>query len=581
MNDTTDQQLLSDYAETRAETAFSELVRRHIDLVHSAAFRLTGEAHSAQDVTQAVFLALANDAARLAHHPVLPGWLHTTARHLAAKTIRAAVRRQTHEQEAAAMHELLSAEPELPWDALAPHLDAALGELSEPDRDAILLRYFEKKSAPEIATTLGISAEAAQKRVHRAVDRLRDLLAQRGIKAGAAGLATLLATQAVQAAPVGLAATVSTAVLLSAGTGAGLGLAAAAKTIAMTTLQKSLVTATLALALGFGLYEHKLAARLASDLAALRVQQTAADRHHAASLAELAAENTRLHSTVTEAAADASAVAQDPAVPAMAAWLERVQSLRSHLQTHPELGIPELKLLKEEDWLDAAKSPLDRPDQFRRACAQLRGQAESRFAQLAHDALQKYAAAHAGHSPSTTDELAGWFKDPVDPAMLDRWTMLPANDPEVRNMGIGGDYLFTQKDFIDEDYDSRQVASDTGRGSMGMSGQKAVRILKKVGAAYAAAHPGKTAATPAELLPYATTPEEQSLIRHQITQAATPRPEPLPEMDPLVAAAIAYAAAHPGKTLADELQLLLRHATTPAQKAALQKLLVGQVSATP
>jgi len=60
------------------------------------------------------------------------------------------------------MNELLSAEPDVSWEQIAPNLDAALGELSEADRDALLLRYFERKSAREIAETLGTSEEAAQ-----------------------------------------------------------------------------------------------------------------------------------------------------------------------------------------------------------------------------------------------------------------------------------------------------------------------------------------------------------------------------------------------------------------------------------
>ena len=79
------------------------------------------------------------------------------------------------------MNELLSAEPEAAWEHIAPHLDAALGELSEPDRDALLLRYFERKSAREMAQTLGTSEDAAQKRVSRAVERLREFFAKRNV----------------------------------------------------------------------------------------------------------------------------------------------------------------------------------------------------------------------------------------------------------------------------------------------------------------------------------------------------------------------------------------------------------------
>src|SRR5215831_6103702 len=117
---------------------------------------MTGEAHSAQDVTQAVFMELAQHSARLKHHPVLSAWLHTTARNLAAKNVRAAVRRQKHEQDAAAMNELLSTAPDASWEEIAPHLDLALGELSNSDRQLVLLRYFQKKSAAETAAVLGI-----------------------------------------------------------------------------------------------------------------------------------------------------------------------------------------------------------------------------------------------------------------------------------------------------------------------------------------------------------------------------------------------------------------------------------------
>src|SRR6266496_3674193 len=168
--------------------------------------------HLAEDVTQCVFLALAKNAAQLTDRPVLSGWLHRTAQNIAAQTVRTDVRRRAREQEAAAMNELLSAGSDVSWENIAPHLDAALGELSEPDRDALLLRYFERKSAREMAQTFGISDEAAQKRVSRAVEHLREFFAKRGVAIGASGLVVVISANAVQAAPVGLAVTVSTAV---------------------------------------------------------------------------------------------------------------------------------------------------------------------------------------------------------------------------------------------------------------------------------------------------------------------------------------------------------------------------------
>lgn len=83
--------------------------------------------------------------------------------------------------------------------------------MSKVDRDALLLRYFERKSARAMAQTLGISDEAAQKRVNRAVERLREFFAKRGLTVGASGLVVVIAANAVQAAPVSLAVTISTA----------------------------------------------------------------------------------------------------------------------------------------------------------------------------------------------------------------------------------------------------------------------------------------------------------------------------------------------------------------------------------
>jgi RNA polymerase sigma factor (sigma-70 family) len=211
VNSLTDPQLLREYTERRSEAAFAELVRRHVDFVYSAALRMVRDAHLAEDVTQGVFVALAQNARQLAARPVLSGWLHRTAQNLAANAVRSDVRRRAREQEAAVMNELLATEPDAVWEHIAPHLDAALGDLSEPDRDAVLLRYFERKSAREIAQTLGTSEEAAQKRVSRAVERLREFFAKRGVTIGASGLAVAITANAVQAAPAGLAATLSIA----------------------------------------------------------------------------------------------------------------------------------------------------------------------------------------------------------------------------------------------------------------------------------------------------------------------------------------------------------------------------------
>jgi RNA polymerase sigma factor (sigma-70 family) len=300
VNSLTDPQLLRDYAERRSEAAFAELVRRHVDLIHSAALRMVCDPHLAKDVTQGVFIALAQNARQLADRPVLSGWLHRTAQNLAANTVRADVRRRAREQEAAVMNELLSTESDANWENIAPHLDAGLGELDEADRDALLLRYFERKSAREMAEVLGTSEDAAQKRVSRAVERLREFFSKRNVTIGASGLAVLISANAVQSAPIGLAAAISTAAVL-AGTAVHTStVIAATKAIAMTTLQKTLITATVAVLAGAGIYEARQTAQLREQNQTLRQQQQP-QAALAEQLAKLQAENERLSNQVVQA----------------------------------------------------------------------------------------------------------------------------------------------------------------------------------------------------------------------------------------------------------------------------------------
>ncbi|MDQ3621464.1 MAG: sigma-70 family RNA polymerase sigma factor [Verrucomicrobiota bacterium] len=208
-----DQELLRDYARNGLGAAFSELVRRHLDLVYSAAVRIVVDRHLAQDVTQRVFVALAKDAWKLASRTVLSSWLHVTTRNLAAKTVRTEVRRRAREQEVTTM-ESISADSV--WDHIAPRLDEAITEISEADRDAIMLRFFERKSARQIGERLGLSEEAAQKRVTRALHRLGEILRSRGATMSLPALSVAISSQSVQAAPAGLASVIAVQALAKA-----------------------------------------------------------------------------------------------------------------------------------------------------------------------------------------------------------------------------------------------------------------------------------------------------------------------------------------------------------------------------
>lgn len=223
MRTCSDQELLNRYGREGSEAAFAELVRRHVDMVHSAAVRLLVDPHLAEDVVQQAFLALARNARKLSHRQVLSSWLHRATRNLAVMTIRREERRRAREQKATTMAATEHPFPpgdESPWHRIRPHLDDALARLSEADRDSIALRFFDRKTAAEIGGILGISEAAAQKRVHRALERLRRGLAKCDVTVPLATLSATVAAHSVQAAPPSVAETLAGKVLAQVASGA-------------------------------------------------------------------------------------------------------------------------------------------------------------------------------------------------------------------------------------------------------------------------------------------------------------------------------------------------------------------------
>ncbi|MBN8246283.1 MAG: sigma-70 family RNA polymerase sigma factor [Verrucomicrobia bacterium] len=201
-----DWKLLDAYAREGSEAAFSTLVERHLGLVHAAARRQVRDDALAADVAQAVFLLLARKAGSLGRRGVLSAWLFQTTRFVASRALRSEIRRQRREQEAFAMQDLHASDPH--WNRLAPELDEALARLAAADRSALLLRFAEGRNHREVGDALGLSEEAAKKRVARALDRLRDLLVRQGVTVSVVTLAGLLADRLIAAPPPGLAATI-------------------------------------------------------------------------------------------------------------------------------------------------------------------------------------------------------------------------------------------------------------------------------------------------------------------------------------------------------------------------------------
>jgi RNA polymerase sigma factor (sigma-70 family) len=526
-----DLQLLDRYARDRAEDAFAELVRRHLDLVYSAALRQVRSPQLAEEVAQSVFTDLARAAHRLAPDTVLAAWLYQVTRRTAVDVVRREVRRQLREQIATEMN--VPPAPVSDWTRIEALLDDAMSALDETDRTAILLRYFENKSLREVGQMLGTSDDAAQKRVSRAVERLREFFTKQGITVGAGGLTALIASNAVQAAPTGLAALVSTATL-SAGTAiTAVTTATATKVVAMTTLQKSLVTAALALLAGAGLYEARRASlveqqlrllqqrdvalleqtnrlgfgRNASPASLVLEQENERLRRNNEDLLRLRAEVARLRGIVGKSAGDT-------AESTIRTWTDRVALLKRKLEQMPDKRIPEMQFLTEKHWVRAAQdADVESDDGIRDALGDLRTIAKTVFAAALQSALKQYTNANNGLLPDSLTQLTPYFVMPVDSTILNRYELLqtgrPSDDPSkaiVQEMAPPVDDLHDSQIGIGLNL----LSTDRFNGI--------TDVIEMAAKAFATANDGRAPTLPSELTPYLRLSVDESVLRDYLDQ---------------------------------------------------------------
>ncbi len=220
MTERNDPELLAEYVRSESEPAFAALVARYVNLVYSAALRFTGNPHHAEEITQAVFVILARKAGSLRRGVVMSGWLYQTARLTAANFVKGEIRRQKREQEAY-MQSTLNEPDTAAWEQIAPLLEEAMGGLGETDRNAVVLRYFENRSVEEVGARLKLNTSAAQKRVGRALDKLRQFFTKRGVTLSGLAIAGAVSTHSVQAAPVALAKSVTVLALAKGAAASG------------------------------------------------------------------------------------------------------------------------------------------------------------------------------------------------------------------------------------------------------------------------------------------------------------------------------------------------------------------------
>ena len=436
---TDDAELLRRYAEENSEEAFAEVVQRHIDFVYAAALRQTrGNTALAEDITQTVFADCAGQAGKLARHQALVGWLHTATRFAAAKAVRSESRRKGREQQVYTMNEILRDETtSIDWERVQPVLDAVLGELKERERVAILLRFFEKQPLANVAARLSLTETAARSCIDRALDRMRERLAQRGVTSTTAALGLALANQAGVAAPAGL---LSAIVSASAGSIAA-GVSVGGMITFMNMSKVAMGAVVLTAAIGFGVYEHGESGRAHARLAvALRERDNLQEQLRLAQKTTALAE----HRTA-EAQEQARANLRMPAAPrenlfedALAVWIGKVDKLTGFLRQHPELNLPGMEAITVEEWLDVTKDPQFQSEaDFRKALGTLRGKVRQKWAPEIGKAWKEALEANGGETPADLQSFAAFLPAGFDPSTISRLELNPSGAvPGLAVIGI-------------------------------------------------------------------------------------------------------------------------------------------------
>jgi RNA polymerase sigma factor (sigma-70 family) len=507
-------ELLRRYLRDDSQDAFAVLVSRHVDLVYSAALRQVRLPHLAEEVAQAVFVDLARQAPTLPDDQPLSAWLYVVTRRTAIDVVRREVRRREGEQSAATLATMRT--ESAGWTEIAAVLDEAMAALEPTDRSAILLRYFENLSLREVGESLGISEDTAQKRVSRAVDRLRLSFAGRGVAVSASAFAAELSAHAVQAAPVGLGAAISTAAV--SGAASALASANATNAIVMTTFQKSIAGTVLALAVGTGIYEATAFARQASWIAteeqrasALTAQLRRVDEQHAIAATRLKSTEAQIDSRLASGLGDAALESR------LRGWQANLAQLRDALSQRPYLSIPELQLLSDDAWFDAAtKAKLNSDDAVRRTLAGLRNQATFLMGAKMRSALSAYLKVNDGILPDRIDQLLPYFNPPIEPVWLERYEILRRGKfSELSNRDRAR--IIGPKSFGDVEYDLVLTFGPIGGSEANAMDENVHGAMR----AFATSNrrQGKTAA---ELVPYLKWPASEAAVQKFLDAKSAP-----------------------------------------------------------
>lgn len=448
--------LLRDF-QRGSEDAFSLIVERHVNPVYSIALRTLHSPELAEEVAFSVFADLARNAPKVKTKAPLIAWLFRVTRRTAIDVLRRERRRGLRERHAVQFQEQ-NGDQVLP-DEILSSLDSALEALRAPDRHIILSRYFREQDVSQIAKSLDISVEATQKRLERALERLREHFRRRGFAVSVASLGTVLAANAVQSAPFGIASSIAITV-----TG-GMGAAATAQIgnfALMSITQKAVIIIATGI-IATGLYQQaklsqssrKLTAsveafeRTRSQLSEMEAKLATANQENA----KLREQNREIHglrARLAELSREQSPGDHQASAPIRestrqaADYLDEIEQLKNAFAAAPEQSIAEMRLVTDREWLEASIVMRESTqDGLEKAMAHLRTLAKGKFALHVNRALQNFVSANSGELPNSLDDIGPYLGEGVDPSALVRYELVRTG---TTNEIQGGETIIRERD---------------------------------------------------------------------------------------------------------------------------------------
>lgn len=301
----------------------------------------------------------------------------------------------------------------------------------------------------------------------------------------------------------------------------------------MTPSQKTVIAAVLAVATGIGIYEARQASQLREANETLRQQQAALAQQIQPLRRELEALTNRLAALADEAgkgkkdnaellklrgqASHLRTEKQEASGSEARSWLDRANRLKQRLEESPNASIPELRLLKQQDWLDVVKRfDLKDEKEFPEAFSQARLLAEMKVGAQLQAAMRKYAEANPGAYASDLSLLKPYLDPAIDDSMLRRYVISPSD--AVQSMKLGGEWVITLKAPVDAELDAQVAVGQDGFGSTSFGRSEILQALSPALKAYQAANNGKLPESTAQLAPYISTPEQQAAFQKAVEQ---------------------------------------------------------------